>query len=71
MTMFMEPQEGKPQEDKPPKRRHSPWFILAVVAVVLFVGYHVLEAEATKSTPPAACQLLGGHWNIWGGWRCG
>ena len=45
--------------------------ILAVAALLLWAGYHVLEAEVTKGTPPAACQLLGGTWDIWSGWRCG
>ena len=26
--------------------------------------------EQAKNNPPASCQLLGGHWDIWKGWRC-
>jgi len=45
--------------------------ILIAVAVLALYGFiHVASAEASKSSPPAACQLLGGSWNFWDGWTC-
>jgi hypothetical protein len=41
-----------------------------VIAVAVFVIAHVASAETSKDNPPAACQLSGGHWDIWNGWRC-
>ena len=43
--------------------------ILIVLAV--WAAIHVISAETSKDSPPAACQLIGGHWDIWNGWRCG
>jgi hypothetical protein len=49
--------------------------LVAIVALLLlaalFIGGHVIPALQTQNTPPAACQLLGGHWSIWSGWNCG
>lgn len=47
--------------------------ILCVIAVllVLFVAAHVLPAIVSRSNPPVMCQVFGGHWSIWNGWRCG
>jgi hypothetical protein len=48
------------------------WAARAVpVLVILYVAFHVIPALIAKGNPPLACQLLSGHWSIWGGWRCG
>lgn len=46
---------------------------LATVAVILaglFVAWHVLPALMVRDNPPLSCQLAGGTWNLWSGWRC-
>jgi hypothetical protein len=47
--------------------------IVAIVALiaVLYAAYHVIPAWLSRDSPPLACQLLGGHWSIRNGWRCG
>jgi len=53
-------------------RRGNEW-VWVVVALVL-VAWALIRVETNihaKAAPPAACQLLGGTWNIWDGWRCG
>jgi hypothetical protein len=51
----------------------EPWRIVVAIVAVLVIAWAVLKIgdnEATRNSPPAACQLLGGHWNIWDGWQC-
>lgn len=43
--------------------------VLTVLAVLLLL--RVMGNEAAKGSPPVACQLLGGQWTLWSGWRCG
>jgi hypothetical protein len=43
---------------------------VAILLVVIWGGWKVMNNEAVKNSPPAACQLLGGHWNVWDGWQC-
>ena len=50
------------------------WGALVAVLILIaaiYVGLHIVNAESSKNSPPAACQLVGGHWDIWHGWRCG
>jgi len=60
-----------------PQRAHSsmraPLTVGSLIAILLaaFVAVHVINAEMSKDSPPAACQLIGGHWDIWNGWQCG
>jgi hypothetical protein len=42
-----------------------------LILAALIAAWHVLPALAAKDTPPAACQLFGGEWNLWNGWNCG
>jgi hypothetical protein len=44
---------------------------LIAILLAAFVAAHVINAEMSKNSPPVSCQLLGGHWDIWNGWRCG
>ncbi len=44
---------------------------LAAALVVTYAAHRVMANEAAHKYPPAACVLLGGHWDIWDGWRCG
>ena len=37
----------------------------------MWAGIRVAVNEVARSSPPAECQLLGGTWNVWDGWRCG
>ena len=48
------------------------WIALGIVlaVLVLMAVTHVISAMETHDSPPAACQLLGGSWNLWNGWRC-
>ena len=66
---------GQEQRDRhPPKasRGHIGAFVATVLAVLLALGlWHVYENYQSKDNPPASCQLLGGHWDIWNGWQCG
>jgi hypothetical protein len=47
--------------------------VLLIVAalLVLTVAWHVVPAFVAKDSPPAACSLTGGTWNLWNGWTCG
>lgn len=62
--------EDEPQPPASRVRRRSPWLVLVVLLLVIWAGYKVESNEAAKHSPPAACQLLGGHWSIWDGWQC-
>ena len=67
--------EQRINEPRQPEPRQEPnWgkriFILLLVIAVVFVGVHVISAKSSKNSPPAQCQLFGGHWNIWSGWTC-
>jgi hypothetical protein len=44
---------------------------LVAVILVLAVVYCWFRVESNESAEPAACQLLGGQWTLWSGWRCG
>jgi hypothetical protein len=58
---------------RPVHRDHTTRTVLIVIAVILvaiWATYNVASNEAVKNDPPAACQLMGGHWNIWDGWSC-
>ena len=44
---------------------------LILLAVCIFIGWHVIPAEMSKGSMPPACQLLGGQWDMWNGWQCG
>ncbi len=44
--------------------------VLCVLACV-FVLYRVGHALEVRHYPPLSCQILGGHWDFWNGWRCG
>jgi hypothetical protein len=46
--------------------------IIAVIITLaaIWAFYKIESNEAVKNSPPAACQLLGGHWSIWDGWSC-
>lgn len=56
---------------RPPFRGGCLIAALLIVFIAVYVGSHVLSAESSKGSPPAACQLVGGHWDLWNGWRCG
>lgn len=43
----------------------------AIILAGLFIGWHVLPALAVRDNPPLACQIAGGSWSLWDGWRCG
>lgn len=45
--------------------------VVVAVVIALWIAWHPLHAELTKGSPPGACQLWGGQWNIWSGWQCG
>ena len=63
------------EEGTPPSspRSKAPITVVGVIFIVLalWAGIHVFNALTSKNSPPAACQLLGGQWDIWNGWRCG
>lgn len=47
----------------------------AVAAVLLLIAaaYLVVRTGSNlmqEMNPPGTCQVLGGHWDIWNGWRC-
>jgi hypothetical protein len=41
-----------------------------IVLAVLLAGVRVADNIQSKGSPPAACQLFGGHWSLWAGWSC-
>jgi hypothetical protein len=43
---------------------------LLMAAAVLYVSGRVWLNLSAHPYPPAACQLLGGTWGPWSGWRC-
>lgn len=45
------------------------WSVL-IGLVIMWGVVHVVNAVGVRNDPPAACQLLGGSWNIWSGWSC-
>lgn len=38
--------------------------------IVICVVVKVVNNEIVKNTPPATCEVFGGHWTIWDGWLC-
>lgn len=43
--------------------------VLAVIVAIVVVK--VSGNLLSHGSPPASCQLLGGQWSLWSGWRCG
>lgn len=43
---------------------------LVLVIAAVWAIFHVMGNLNAKPNPPAACQLWGGHWTLWSGWRC-
>jgi hypothetical protein len=46
---------------------------LIAVCIVLVLAYGFLRVAANwsqRGNEPSACQLMGGHWGFWDGWRC-
>jgi hypothetical protein len=60
-----------PHDHGPPPRSRAWLAWLAVCLVVAYGAVRIVSNEASHGAPPAACQLLGGSWDIWNGWRCG
>lgn len=52
-----------------------PWrWVAGVLAVLALLAYVTIRCEANviaRPMVPASCQLLGGTWDAWHGWRCG
>ena len=46
------------------------WKVVAIVLVVLVV-LHIMGNFLYKGDIPVSCQVLGGHWSLLWGWRCG
>jgi hypothetical protein len=46
------------------------WIRAVLLALALVIGYRIVPALLSAGSPPAACQLTGGHWSLWSGWRC-
>lgn len=44
-------------------------FALAL-ALLVYGQLRIYGNVIARESPPAACQLLGGTWGIWDGWRC-
>ncbi len=45
--------------------------VIITVLAVMWVLARIAGNEQVKDSPPPACQLLGGQWDIWDGWTCG
>ena len=43
---------------------------IILVGIILWGVVRVCGNDQGKHSPPAACQLAGGTWNIFDGWRC-
>jgi hypothetical protein len=46
------------------------WQVVAIVLMVLFT-LHITGNCLSRGNIPASCQVLGGHWSVLYGWRCG
>jgi hypothetical protein len=46
-------------------------YCIFFVLIGVYIAVHIIPAWLSHDSPPVACQLLGGHWTIWNGWRCG
>lgn len=48
--------------------------VLAAIALVVIAGgviaLKLYHAQSTRNYPPPACELFGGTWDSWNGWRC-
>jgi hypothetical protein len=44
---------------------------IIIIVIAIAAGIHIYGNYQNRYNPPASCQLLGGHWDIWGGWQCG
>lgn len=64
------PHDHGSRRDKPANPVHTGITLLFILAC-LFVVWHVGHAAMTRNAPPAACELVGGHWDVWNGWTCG
>ena len=47
-----------------------PLVLFMIVFLVAFSLIRIAVNEQNKSNPPAACQVFGGQWTIWEGWKC-
>jgi hypothetical protein len=45
--------------------------IIAGIVLGLFIMLRIGHALEMRHYPPITCQLAGGHWDLWNGWRCG
>jgi len=43
---------------------------IAIILALLLGGLRLWDNWNARQSPPIACQLLGGHWNLWDGWKC-
>ena len=62
---------GNEPHDHGPQRHPMP--VLRVILIILLVlgGLRIIGNEMSRNNPPAACQVFGGQWSVWSGWRCG
>jgi hypothetical protein len=44
--------------------------VIVLVACVC-IGLKIAPNLEARNSPPLSCQLLGGSWSLWSGWRCG
>jgi len=67
-------QQIPPGRHVPPRRERgfdrASLIAVLIVLAVLLAGVRVADNIQSKGSPPAACQLFGGHWSLWGGWSC-
>lgn len=73
-TVLHEHNDGHlPHNHGPAPRRPVRLSVPVVIVIVLLIlgGLHEMSVFASKSNPPASCQLLGGQWNVLTGWHCG
>ena len=67
-------QPGGSRERERARRSFTGRDVLVIVlgiAAGLFIMWHIGHALSVRHYQPITCQLLGGHWDIWNGWRCG
>lgn len=67
------PHDHGPDGQVQPRQIVSAFNVIYAILLALIVlgGLWVIHNELARSNPPAACQLFGGQWSIWSGWRCG
>jgi len=59
----------RPQPHPENHARNAIIGVLVALAVIFITG-KIGDNMTYRNDPPAACQILGGHWNIWDGWQC-